>query len=51
MINQYLEYLENRSILDKVMDECKKYSAQIKAELENSSKEKLQIQPELLNRA
>lgn len=44
-----MEYLENRSILDKVMDDCKNQSAQIKAELEKCKDEKLPTQPELLN--
>lgn len=51
IFNQYLDYLENRSILDRVLDDCKEQSAQIKAELEECKNKKLPTQPELLNPA
>jgi uncharacterized protein YjgD (DUF1641 family) len=48
-LEQYLEYLENRGVLDQVLDDCKGYVQHIKEELAKMETTNLLSQPALLN--
>uniref|UniRef100_A0A914C232 SWI/SNF-related matrix-associated actin-dependent regulator of chromatin subfamily A containing DEAD/H box 1 homolog n=1 Tax=Acrobeloides nanus TaxID=290746 RepID=A0A914C232_9BILA len=47
-LDQYMEFLENRSILDEVLDDCKRYSQTIQDSLQQIDKMVL-LQPKTLN--
>lgn len=50
MLDQYIDFLDNRSVLDQVLDDCKNQAEQIKAELKRLECENsLNEQPALLN--
>lgn len=48
LLAQYEEYIENRGILDQVLDDCRKQSEQIQKELE-AIQDGLPDQPQSLN--
>ncbi|CAG9532386.1 unnamed protein product [Cercopithifilaria johnstoni] len=46
---QYLDFLENRSILENILDDCRRHSEEIYSALESVKSKQLQMKPELLN--
>lgn len=50
MLDQYIDFLDNRSVLDQVLVDCKNQAEQIKSELKNlECEDSLNEQPALLN--
>lgn len=48
-LEAYLEFLEKRSILDEVLDDCKRYSQTIEDSLKKIQDKQLLVQPKTLN--
>ncbi|VDK73399.1 unnamed protein product [Litomosoides sigmodontis] len=46
---QYLDFLENRSILENILDDCRRHSEEIYSALESIKSKQLQMKPELLS--
>ncbi|KAM3723134.1 putative regulator of chromatin subfamily A [Dirofilaria immitis] len=46
---QYLDFLENRSILENILDDCRRHSEEIYSALESTKSKQLQMKPKLLS--
>ncbi|EFO23163.2 SNF2 family domain-containing protein [Loa loa] len=46
---QYLDFLENRSILENILDDCRRHSEEIYSALESIKSKQLQMKPKLLS--
>ncbi|KAL4002659.1 SNF2 N-terminal domain family protein [Acanthocheilonema viteae] len=46
---QYLDFLENRSILENILDDCRRHSEEIYSALESIKSKQLQMKPDLLS--
>lgn len=49
VVEQYLDFLENRSILENILDDCRRHSEEIYSALESIKSKQLQMKPELLS--
>uniref|UniRef100_A0A915Q019 SWI/SNF-related matrix-associated actin-dependent regulator of chromatin subfamily A containing DEAD/H box 1 homolog n=1 Tax=Setaria digitata TaxID=48799 RepID=A0A915Q019_9BILA len=46
---QYLDFLENRSVLENILDDCRRHSEEIYSALESIKSKQLQMKPKLLS--